>query len=111
MNGMNFAIAFTAYDNERESILDPSYGRLIFNHYSWGPDQNGTYKSIRKEIPSHTCSTEELGLEGQNSSFMPINEKTYDELNLFHKKYICIENEDMYIHGNYNTNYARLLNM
>ena len=31
--GLNFAIAFTAYDNERDDILDPSYGRLSFERY------------------------------------------------------------------------------
>ena len=109
---MNFAIAFTAYDNENENILDPSYGRLIFNHYSWGPDENGNYKSVREEIPSHPCSREELGLEGQGSSrFMPVNEKTKDELNEYHKKYMCIDPKDMYIHGDYNSRHARMLNM
>ena len=34
--GLNFAFAFTAYDNETEDILDPSYGKLIFSRYEWG---------------------------------------------------------------------------
>ena len=29
-NGLNFAAAFTGYDNEMERILDPSYGELVF---------------------------------------------------------------------------------
>ena len=33
----NVAVAFTAYDNELEWILDPSYGSLTFYDYSWGP--------------------------------------------------------------------------
>ena len=28
--GLNFAFAFTAYDNVKEDILDPSYGKIIF---------------------------------------------------------------------------------
>ena len=36
----NVAVAFTAYDNEREWILDPSYGSLIFYDYSWGPSSD-----------------------------------------------------------------------
>ena len=28
-NGLNLAVAFTAYDNEREWILDPAYGELL----------------------------------------------------------------------------------
>ena len=35
-HGMNFAIALTEYDNMVDPIMDPSIGRLIFNHYSWG---------------------------------------------------------------------------
>ena len=35
-HGMNFAIALTEYDNDVDPIMDPSIGRLIFNHYSWG---------------------------------------------------------------------------
>ena len=35
-NGLNFAIGFTAYDNETEDILDSSYGKLIFAKFAWG---------------------------------------------------------------------------
>lgn len=31
--GLNFAIAFTAYDDETEPILDESIGRIVFNSY------------------------------------------------------------------------------
>ncbi len=36
-NGLNVAVAFTAYDSEESWILDETYGELIFNSYSWGP--------------------------------------------------------------------------
>ena len=39
--GLNFAIGFTAYDNETENILHPSYGNLKFTTYEWGEDENG----------------------------------------------------------------------
>ena len=29
--GLRIAIAFTAFDDERDWILDPSYGELVFN--------------------------------------------------------------------------------
>ena len=35
-DGLNFAMAFTAYDDVEEMILDPSYGKIVFNSYSWG---------------------------------------------------------------------------
>ena len=41
--GLYLAIAFTDFDNEREPILDKSYGEIIFNAYEWGSDENGEY--------------------------------------------------------------------
>ena len=41
--GLNVAVAFTAYDSETEWILDESYGELVMNSYSWGPNPDGTY--------------------------------------------------------------------
>ena len=38
--GFNLAVAFTAYDNVVEDILDPSYGRIVFTTNDWGMDQN-----------------------------------------------------------------------
>ena len=32
-NGLNVAVAFTAFDDESENILDPTYGELVMNHY------------------------------------------------------------------------------
>ena len=72
--GLNFAFAFTAFDSETEDILDPSYGRITFSRYKWGEQQNGDYYSGFEEIPSHTCTKEELGIEGDKSSFMPLPE-------------------------------------
>lgn len=72
--GLNFAFAFTAYDSETEDILDPSYGRIIFSRYAWGELENGEYFVKIDEIPSHTCTKEELGIEGDNSSFFPLPE-------------------------------------
>ena len=69
--GLNFAVAFSAYDSETEDILDPSYGSLTFNNYAWGVEENEYFVSI-DEMPSHTCTKEELGIEGVNSSFFPI---------------------------------------
>ena len=34
--GLNYAVAFTAYDSETKYILDPSYGNLVFVKYVWG---------------------------------------------------------------------------
>ena len=41
--GFNVAVAFSAYDSEREPILDPSIGELYFAVAKWGSriDENG----------------------------------------------------------------------
>ena len=62
--GMNFAFAFTAFDSETEDILDPSYGKLAFVRYEWGETEDGEYFYNLDEIPSHTCTKEELALDG-----------------------------------------------
>ena len=35
-DGLNIAVAFSAYDNEEEWSLDKKYGNLVFMEYSWG---------------------------------------------------------------------------
>ena len=39
--GLKFAVAFSAFDDETEPILDKSIGRLIINSYEWGINSNG----------------------------------------------------------------------
>ena len=73
-DGLNFAVGLTAWDSTKESILDPSIGRIRFIAYEWGSDELGNPYSSYDEIPSHACSREELGLVGENPAFMPIIE-------------------------------------
>ena len=40
-SGLNLAVAFTAWDNVKENILDPTFGSLVFKAYQWGFDQDG----------------------------------------------------------------------
>ena len=81
--GLNFAIAFTDTDKETENILDPSYGNISFMRYAWGNDDEGNYYEVVEEIESHQCTKEELGIEGDNSSFMPISENTMSQVKLY----------------------------
>ena len=68
-DGFNLAVALTAYDSNPEPILDPRIGELVFNHYSWGPNRDGTFGSQRLRIESqHECSREELGLGDSGSA-------------------------------------------
>lgn len=62
-NGLNIAAAFTAYDGEMEWMLDPSYGEIVFKHFSWGEDpEDGSFFDNRVKKKKHVCSREELGL-------------------------------------------------
>lgn len=84
-NNFNMAVAFTAYDSEKENILDPTIGQVVFKAYEWGPDpETGDFYSRREEIPSHMCTREELGLErGEKSQFLPIHSENVDEVSLY----------------------------
>ena len=75
--GLNIAVAFTGYDSDTEQFDDPTIGQVVFNHYKWGENPDGSYSSGRYPIKSHTCTPAELGLEGDPalSKFLPINEK------------------------------------
>ena len=42
-NNFNLAVAFTAFDNELEPILDPTYGELSFKAYEWGVENGTTF--------------------------------------------------------------------
>ena len=111
--GLNIGLAFTAYDSETEPILDPSYGRIVFNAYTWGGlDENGVFiPATMKEIETHTCTPEELGLKGDNSAFMPINAQNRPTVEMYQKKFLCIDKKDMRLFGDYNSDKARILNM
>ena len=61
-DGFNIAVGFTAYDNNREWVLAPEYGELVFNSLSWGSKPDGTYYLERKRLRTHICTEEELGL-------------------------------------------------
>ena len=64
----------TAYDEDPEISLDPTYGSIVFSHWGWGPQNDGKFAYKRKPIESHSCSRVELGLDREKSSskFLPV---------------------------------------
>ena len=114
-NGLNIAVAFTAYDNETEWSLDPTVGELVFNSFSWGPveDSPGEFFTSRDRLPVHNCSRDELGLgnDRSKSRFFEIHESAFNFIDAYANKFLCIEQEDTYIYGDYNTQKARQLNI
>ena len=71
-------MAFTGFDNDQEWSLDKSVGRLVFKAYEWGVNEDtGRFYSGKRELPSHICTPEELGLtQGPTTAFMPLNESS-----------------------------------
>ena len=53
-------------------------------------------------------------MENSNSnsaSFMPINEKNKPTVQMYQKKFLCVEKDEMKLYGDYNSEKARILNM
>ena len=107
----NFAVAFTAYDNERENILDPSIGELVYKAYQWGYDDNGDVYEELVTLKTHVCSGVELGLaDPAESNFLPFNnEGTKEEINRYKKKFYCLDEDEMRIYGDWSSWKARQL--
>ena len=77
-NGFNVAVMVSSYDAEKDTILDPTYGHIIFEYSTWGQKEDGSGFFIEKvPIGSHYCSPEELGLteDKSKSKFLPIKEE------------------------------------
>ena len=104
-NGFNISVGFTAYDSNPEPILDPTIGEVVFNHYRWGPEPDGSFITERKRIPDHSCSREELGIEEDrsNAMFMPVYKSSTDEVDFYWKKFQCVDKENLKLYGDYNS--------
>ena len=86
-------------------ILTPQIGSLRFNRYYWGEDADGNYISGFENITStHYCSTEELGFaEGHKGNFFPLIESQKKLAMAYQKKLLCIDPNDAYLKGDYNS--------
>ena len=110
--GLNYAVAFSAYDSNQEIILDPSYGELRFRAYTWGRDPVTGESFLRHDpIPTHPCTREELGLEGEEaqSRFFPIVQDSLGDLSYYSKKFICVDQESLKVYGDFSSRKASLM--
>lgn len=107
-NGLNFAMAFTAYDGETEPFDDPTIGQLVFNHYKWGVDSDGKPFSGRYPIKSHKCTREELGLDGDptKAKFHTVQDGMRENIDFYHKKFLCIDKQDLKLFGDFSSSKA-----
>ena len=60
-------------------------------------------------MPSHVCSPEELGLQGDNPKYMEPRPDNLDYVELYQKKFLCLDESDRYVSGNFNTKKASLI--
>jgi len=61
---LNIAVGFTSFSSETEWELDPTYGTLEFNSFSWGTDEDGKPFTERKALHTHVCTKGELNADG-----------------------------------------------
>ena len=100
----------TAYDDNPEPILDPTFGELIIRYESWGNNPDGTFYYDEIDLDTHYCTEEELGLvdssSGEPSRFLTIRPSLLPQLDIYKKKLRCTDKTDLMIKGDYNSNIA-----
>ena len=80
--------------------LDPTIGRIVFYQTQWSFDENFESNYSRKELTSHACSEQELGLETTTAGkpmFMPIEPSQERTLLYNRKRFLCLKDEDVAI--------------
>lgn len=67
--------------------------------------EDGTYGTTRPRIETHVCTREELGLTEDRSkaTFLPTYEASKGTIDFYHKKMLCVNPEDLYTYGDYNS--------
>ena len=50
-NGLRIAAMFTAYDDNPDPILDPTYGELLIRYTRWGENPDGTFYDEFDNLP------------------------------------------------------------
>ena len=70
----------------------------------WGQDETGNLYYKNPRLPTHTCTVEELGLV--ESDYM-IAQRNKDDMELYHKKFLCVDEQELYIRGEYSSKSAR----
>ena len=86
-------------------MLPPEIGRLQFIRNQWSSTD---FSYV--EIESHTCTPKELGLEESNDGkYMKPTKASYNFVKLYQKKFLCINEEDRFVRGNFQSEAASLI--
>ena len=79
------------------------YGENKAFYKRWGdPNNPGTHYF---DVASKPCTMEDLGLEGDESKFWPLQESSKNSVSAYKDKLQCID-EDIQIRGAYNSDAA-----
>lgn len=98
--GLNIAAAVVNLNGSSVGPIDPTYGRLVFNKFNIGLGDNGNVAYESKELASHLCSSEELGLSGTEHKFWPIKPQKKKALELLKDSLMCLDSDaDLKIQG------------
>ena len=89
-DGFYVAAAFTGYNNVEEYELPWEIGELNFYVMDWGPTESGGLYDRSEYLETSVCTPEELGLEGDNASFFPLDKVSKPVVSLYRKKFLCI---------------------
>ena len=83
----------------------------MFVAYSWGEDEEGNGFVKREKLPSRQCTREELGLDPGESRFFELRSYYVNQLKFYHKKMLCVDQEEMRIYGDFSSQEARLIDL
>lgn len=99
--GFNIAVAvYGQFDFEAPEHIDPAYGRIRFLLAQWKIKEYGNIDSWGyKELESHVCSHEELGLTGTDHRFWPIKKSQQEALKFAKNLYLCVDPADLVVQG------------
>ena len=102
-NGLFIAAGLTEYDSNPEVIEVPEkYGELIIAHHRWGNLSKQSWEL--RNLDAHYCSDQELGIvPGDETLIYPTYERSREEVQVYRRKFKCIEERDMMIWGDFNS--------
>ena len=80
------------YDDNPESIEDPTYGTLQAYYKTWGLDNQNVVRW--EQLQTRKCTKEELNIAEENNgggNFYEPDENSRRDLTIYYKKLKCLE--------------------
>ena len=108
-DGFQVAAAITSYDGSSEIIEDPSIGTIKMYIKGWGVQDETEGSLFFNEIKTKLCTSKELNdVAGSNtnSKFFKTDPESEGDLGTYGPKMRCIDDDNLDVFGNYDTNTA-----